>query len=617
MPTNNPAPENGPADGPAQTVDQAGPPRAPEQAKLSDAAGSSSAPTGGLTQGGPTSGGKATDQQTATTAQAGTQAKRLVSPERLQEQAAIPHARPGAQITPQQVAPLHGPWAAQSLFGNRWTGPARPASRATIIALLVAAAVAALSIPLDRGGVGWLVTAIAGVAALVVARVVPDRAAHWTPAPLVQRSPYTLGKARFFWSSCTVALLAVGTFRAAGWLFFLCLCTAVVTGALAVAGGRSLRAMIVAVLMAPLAGFRALPWIRRGLTAVRRDGGGKGLRIAATVAVSVALLVVFGSLFASADAAFADLIDQAVPDIDGGTVARWIFVFAVSAFVLGGAAFLRAGPPDLTGLEQAGKRRVARLEWAVPLTLLVLLFAMFVAVQLTVLFGGSRHVLDTDGLTYAEYARGGFWQLLIVTGLTLVVLAVAARWAPRDTKTDRMLIRAVLGALAVLTLVIVASATHRMDLYADTYGLTRLRLLVALCEVWLGLVFVMILVAGIRLTGLWLPRAVVGAAVLGLLGLAGANPDRLIADHNVTRYEQTDRIDTYYLSTLSADAVPALDRLTGTNRDCALMPIADGLDHHKDDWRGWNLGRYQARDLLAHDPPHQPGNVCPGTYDLY
>ena len=128
----------------------------------------------------------------------------------------------------------------------------------------------------------------------------------------------------------------------------------------------------------------------------------KGLRIAATVAVSVALLVVFGSLFASADAAFADLIDQAVPDIDGGTVARWIFVFAVSAFVLGGAAFLRAGPPDLTGLEQAGKRRVARLEWAVPLILLVLLFAMFVAVQLTVLFGGSKHVLDTDGLTYAD-----------------------------------------------------------------------------------------------------------------------------------------------------------------------------------------------------------------------
>ena len=122
-----------------------------------------------------------------------------------------------------------------------------------------------------------------------------------------------------------------------------------------------------------------------------------------------------------------------------------------------------------------------------PLALLVLLFAMFVAVQLTVLFGGSRHVLDTDGLTYADYARGGFWQLLVVTGLTLLVLAGAARWAPRD---DPHRPGADPGRSSArwpsLTLVIVASALHRMDVYADTYGLTRLRLLVALCELWLG-----------------------------------------------------------------------------------------------------------------------------------
>ena len=555
-----------------------------------------------------------------------------------------PQALPGAREAATH-APLNGPWADTSVFGSRWPGPIRPASRATVIALLVAAVVAALSIPLDRGGIGWLVTAIAGVGALIVARVVPDQALSATPpatttqpmatpaatanpstttaptmtaaltapAPLVRWSPPAPAKSRFFWTGATIVLLGVGTFRAAGWLFFLCLCTAVVTGALAVAGGRSLRAMIIAVLMTPAAGFRSLPWIKRGVTAARRNRGGKGLRISATIAVSVALLFVFGSLFASADPAFADLVGKAVPDIDAGTVARWIFVFLVAAFALGSAAYLRAAPPDLSGLERPGKRRVARLEWAVPLMLLVLLFALFVAVQLAVLFGGSKHVLDTDGLTYAEYARGGFWQLLIVTGLTLVVLAGAARWAPRETKTDRVLIRGILGSLAVLTLVVVASATHRMDVYADTYGLTRLRLLVVICELWLGLVFLLILIAGIRLTGLWLPRAVVAAAVLALIGLSVANPDRLIADHNVTRFEQTGRIDTAYLSDLSADAVPALDRLTGKNRDCALAPLATELEENGDDWRGWNLGRYQARDLLVHDPAHDNAE-CPGYY---
>jgi len=520
-------------------------------------------------------------------------------------QPAVPH--PGAL-----VAPLHGPWREVSLFGHRWPGPGRVASPATVVALLVAALLAALSIPLDRAGVGWLITAVAGVAALIVARAAPHAGSSAAPKPLVQWRPAELTKARFGWSAATVALLGVGTFRSAGWLYVLCLLTALLTGALAVVGGRSLRAMTVAALMAPFAGLRALPWIARGIARARR-GGGDGMRIAATVAVSVALLVVFGSLFASADAAFAELISSVVPDLDGATVARWIFVFVVAMGILGGAAFLRAAPPDLSGLDGAGKRRVARLEWAIPLTLLVLLFAMFVAVQLTVLFGGSEHVLDTEGLTYAEYARSGFWQLLVVTGLTLLVIAGAARWAPRETRADQVLIRVILGVLAALTLVIVASSLHRMNVYADTYGLTRLRVLVALCEAWLGVVFLLILIAGIRLKGLWLPRAAVAAGVLALLALAGANPDRLIADRNITRYEQLDRIDIYYLSNLSADSVPALDRLQNNERNCVLTPIAADLKSDPDDWRGWNLGREQARDLLAKNPP-TPSMDCPSSY---
>ncbi|MEV4640317.1 DUF4173 domain-containing protein [Actinoplanes sp. NPDC049548] len=507
------------------------------------------------------------------------------------------------------VAPLFGPWADTSVFGRRWPGPGRPASVATVAAVLVAAVVAALSIPLDRPGIGWAVTAVTGVIALVVARAVPDRLSPTAPRPLVDWRPQPPDKARFGWSAATVALLSVGTFRAAGWLFLLCFATSLVTGALAVAGGRSTRGMLLAGLLTPFAGLRALPWLARGATTARHNGG-NGARIAATAVVSAVLLLVFGSLFASADAAFADIVSAVVPDVDAGTVVRWIFVFTVTVGVLGAAAFLRAAPPDLSGLDGGGRRRVGRFEWAVPLTLLVLLFALFVGIQLTVLFGGSEHVLDTDGLTYAEYARGGFWQLLIVTGLTLLVLAGAARWAPREAPADRALIRAVLGALAVLTLVIVASALHRMDVYADTYGLTRLRVLVAVCEVWLGVVFLLVLGAGVRLKAAWLPRTVVAAGVLALLGLAAANPDHLIADRNVTRYQQTGHIDTAYLSELSADAVPALDRLRGYQRDCALESISEDLEVDPDDWRGANLARARARDVLAGNPPAHRSD-CP------
>jgi hypothetical protein len=158
----------------------------------------------------------------------------------------------------------------------------------------------------------------------------------------------------------------------------------------------------------------------------------------------------------------------------------------------------------------------------------------------------------------------------------------------------------------VLTLVVVASATHRMDVYADTYGLTRLRILVALCEVWLGVVFLMVLIAGIRLRAAWLARSVVAAGVLALLGLAAANPDGVIADRNITRFEQTGRIDRNYLAGLSADAVPAIERLEQPHRDCVLASIAAELPRAEQDWRTWSYGRAHARELFAANPPVMP-----------
>ena len=82
---------------------------------------------------------------------------------------------------------------------------------------------------------------------------------------------------------------------------------------------------------------------------------------------------------------------------------------------------------------------------------------MFVAFQLTTLYGGNDYVLKTSGVTYAEYARSGFAQLIAAAALTLAVIAAAARYSP-----DSKLRRALLGALTVLTLVILASAYTRL-----------------------------------------------------------------------------------------------------------------------------------------------------------
>jgi hypothetical protein len=492
--------------------------------------------------------------------------------------------------------PLHGPWPVAGFWGGRWPITGRSPVPATVIAVLAAAVVAALAVPLDRSGAGWLVAALAGATALKIPRLFPETLAPGTPLPLVVREGSRLGWERYAWSAATVALFAVGLFRSAGWLFILCLLTATVTGALALTGGRSVRSISAGYFMQLFAAFRAVPWLATGGRRIgHRDG--RNLRVVLMTTVSALLLLVFGGLFASADPAFADVLSAIVPDFSGPALSRWILLFGLTCMIVGGAAFLRANPPRLSEWDGTEGPTVNRLEWAVPLGLLVVLFTGFVAVQLTVLFGGDRHVLSTDGLTYANYARGGFWQLSFVTGLTLVVLAGAARWAPRRTAADRVLLRSILGALAVLTLVIVASALMRMNLYAETYGLTRLRLLVACCELWFGLVLLLVLVAGIRVRAAWLPRVAIAGGVATLLGLAIANPDGMIASYNI---KQNHTVDVLYLESLSPDAVPALTALGQPLRECTLGSAYYKMSQESaDGWRGWNLGRERARQVFA------------------
>jgi hypothetical protein len=403
-----------------------------------------------------------------------------------------------------------------------------------------------------------------------------------------------------------IALLAVGAVRAAGWLYVLCVPMAGLCAVQALVDGRSVRAMLGGVLTGPVAVVRALPWAGRGVRELTPRGRPQtAIRLFASIGVSALLLLVFGALFASADDAFARLLARVVPQVDAGGVPRWLFLFGVVALGGLGAAHLVAAPPRFA--DPAEPRRPLRLvEWALPVVLLNALFTLFVLVQVAVLFGGRDHVLRPGGPDFAQYARGGFWQLLVVTSLTLVVIGVVARAAPRTGRADRAAIRALVGALALLTLVIVASAMKRMGLYEEAYGYTRLRLAVGATELWLGLLFVLVLLAGVRLRTAWLPRAVLASAVVGLLALAALNPDRFIAGQNVDRFHRTGRVDLYYLSGLSPDAAPELARLPVEKRSCALELIGRSLGDQHDSWSSYNLGRSRARAIPAQGSCQSP-----------
>ncbi|MFF3624019.1 DUF4153 domain-containing protein [Streptomyces sp. NPDC002467] len=473
-----------------------------------------------------------------------------------------------------------------------WVVRIRPAEAAPVrVATLVAALVAGLATALLLGdGLGPGLPL--AVLPAVVAAYFAARAAGRGPRP------WTL-----LWAVGCLALLVVPALRDSAWPATLAILAAVLLGALALHGGRTWPG----VLLSPLGLFESAvtgtAWAWAGLRS--RSGGiskDRWLPVLKATAVAAGLLVLFGTLFASADAAFADLLGDLMPDVSVGEGPFRTVLFALGAVLALAAARTAAAPLRWDRIEVTPGKPRSRVEWALPLIVLNLLFAGFNAVQLAVLFGGYDKVLSSTGLTYSEYARQGFWQLLWATLLTLVVIALALRWAPRAGAADRRFVRVVLGVLCAMTLVVVASALRRMDLYVDAYGLTRLRLSVAAMELWLGLVIVLIMAAGV-FGARQLPRAVAGSAAAAVLAFGLLSPDGMVAENNVARYKTDGKIDLAYFQSLSADAVPALDGLPEPQRSCALRGINDEMSKAGDvPWYAMSLGEYRARKILRERP---------------
>lgn len=313
---------------------------------------------------------------------------------------------------------------------------------------------------------------------------------------------------------------------------------------------------------------------------------GRVAAIARGVALGGVLLVVFGTLLAGADRRFADLLDDlATVDLSGSQLAERIALAVLVAASAAGLVRLAMTP---TGTPTS-RPATGRTELLIGVGALAALFALFVAVQLRVLFGGSNYVRATTGLGYGEYARQGFTQLVVTAVLTLVVIGWAAR--NRDPA-----VRAVLGLICLLTLVMVGSAAHRLALVIDAYGLTRTRVGGAAVLVWLALLFPLVIAAGMHAgVARRLPAVTVIASLVGVLALAAINPDGRIAADIVDRAHAHRTVDPDYVRGLSADALGALDR--PDLPEVLAQPRHDLVNRltRPDGVAGWNWTRWRAR----------------------
>lgn len=345
-----------------------------------------------------------------------------------------------------------------------------------------------------------------------------------------------------------------------------------------------------------------------GVERTRRPGGGNAglmLRFLLASAIAVPLVLLFGTLLMSADPVFDHLV-RSLFGIDFTLVASHGAVIAVLSWMAAGYGLAllqrRSEPADTT---PPWLPALGLVEIGVPMIALTVLFVAFLGVQAGYLFGGEALVQTTVGLSVAEYARRGFFELVTASGLTIPVVVGAdvllGDGDPRAVRWFRWIAWTQIACVALL----LVSALGRLRIYTDAYGLTLDRVLAASVMVWIGLTLGWFAVTVLRGRRSRFPLGVVVAGLAVLAVVDTINPEAVVARVNVQRAVAGAELDVQYLSRLSADAVPTLvtraDRLPHDIRTQLLGALtARWIRPDRGGWRSWNLGFARAQAALAH-----------------
>ncbi len=318
--------------------------------------------------------------------------------------------------------------------------------------------------------------------------------------------------------------------------------------------------------------------------------GRRLLRLVRGAALAIPVVMTLGALLAAADALFRSWLVLPL-DVEATTGHGIGIAFGV------GLTMVLAGHGAWAQVQPVRRppRFLGPTEAAVVLTGVVAVYAVFVLTQVLALAAGAGYVQRTTGLTYAEYARAGFFQLVAAASVTLAVLIGLRRYrasaSPRMARRLRTLELSTVG----LTLTVVAVAVRRLFLYEAEFGLTMLRLSTIVFAVFIGFVFV---VTGLSITGRLRGDAVgvvVFGALLTLTAVTVANPERIIAERNIQRFGGTAQLDVDYLvERLGADALPAM--LTDPTVAATLCAAPPAID---DRTIVFNWSRREAADALA------------------
>lgn len=343
--------------------------------------------------------------------------------------------------------------------------------------------------------------------------------------------------------------------------------------------------------------------------------------------VAVPVVIGFSLLLTSADAVFGRALDEALHlPFDLDAVVRHGTFAILAAFLVGGPVAIAVGAPSALGgpaevpvddgshtAAATATSRSGVTEVLVVVVAVDVLFALFAAVQVVYLFGGTD-TLAAVGMSYSDYARQGYFQLVGVVALAGLLLLGAHAVVGR---TRAFLVAAI--TLLVLTAFILASAALRLGLYQGAYGWTELRFFVAASIGWLAVCVVLALAMLSANRMRWLPHGLAMSAAAVTLAISAIGPQAFVIHQNLARALDPGLVaagghaglDVGYGMTLGDDAIPdmviALDVVASEDRRTLLSLLRSRRDELAAEAAtagplSWNLARTRAREALAQLP---------------
>jgi hypothetical protein len=326
------------------------------------------------------------------------------------------------------------------------------------------------------------------------------------------------------------------------------------------------------------------------------------------ILMTIPVLAVFLFLFSSADLVFRKYVSGLIGvDIEIETVFRTALILIATLIFIGAYAYsLQQKRNKITSPRDGKNNKVGHIESSILLGSVNVLFFAFILVQLAYLFGGENNI-SAQGFTYAEYARQGFFELIAVAVVSLLLLLTIEKYILKKETDHTPGFKGLSTALVVQVIIIIFSAFIRLMLYEEAYGFTVLRLYSHAFIVLLAVVFLLLLYK------IYLDKResafafrVFVSLVLFLAIMNFLNPDAFIARRNLERFAATGKLDAGYLGQLSSDAVPLTIDALDISKENMKRNLAHKLYWHARDlnssyfskWQSLNISRLKASKIL-------------------